>query len=256
MMGSFAVGFGFQLRAMSKEPDTYQSLLAVPLVTIVLAAIVLNADRPDLVGHTVVAPTLITLWNTTLTWSGEIISEDRENGRFESLVATPASMPSLVFGRLCASTVLSLAAFVLAVLVVGLFFEQWVGIHHPLHFGMTLFCVALATAATGTALSAVFVAAPGARIVQNSLGYPLFLLGGVMVPVAFYPAPLEILGRFVFLSWGADLMRDSLSAPGVENFLPRLFLVLLLGACSYAVGRLFITRFLRTAREQGTLSHS
>ena len=111
-----------------------------------------------------------------------------------------------------------------------------------------------ATAGAATALSALFVLAPSARIVQNTLSFPMFLLGGVLVPVSFFPAWLETLSRVVYLSWASDLLRAAVGPEAVEHGAGRAAMVFLLGGVTLAFGLVFIHRFLRRAREVGALS--
>ena len=122
LLTSFALGFVFQSRAMSRSVDTYFTLVGTPFTTAVLMSMVLYSGRSDLAAYAVVAPTLMSLWTAALMFSGEMISDDRENGRLEPLVASPVSLPSLVFGRLCGAMLISLPAFALAVAVAGLGF--------------------------------------------------------------------------------------------------------------------------------------
>lgn len=250
----FGLGFSFQTRRMAGSVDSYFALVGAPFFTAVFLSMVLYSGRADLASYTVVAPTLMTLWTAALMFAGEMISDDRDNGRLEPLVASPVSVPMLVFGRLCGAMLVSVPAFALSVGVAGLLFGFWVTVHHPVVFVLAAVTTALSTAATATALSALFIAAPGARIVQNTLSMPVFLLSGVMVPVALFPGWLEGLSRVLYLSWGADLMRDALEPGPVESVAPRLAAVVLLGALALAFGSATLVRFLRRARAEGTLS--
>lgn len=251
---SYTLGFGFQSRAMARSVDTYFTLVGTPFTTAILMSMVLYSGRSDLAAYAVVAPTLMSLWTAALMFAGEMISEDRENGRLEPLVASPVSLPALVFGRLCGAMLVSLPAFALAILVAGLGFGHWITLHHPAVFVAAMVATALGTAAMATALSALFIAAPGARIVQNTLAMPMFLLAGVMVPVALFPGWLEGVSRVLYLSWAADLFRDSLLPEPVEAAVPRLLAVLALSAIALALGSFTLVRFLRRARAEGTLS--
>jgi ABC-2 type transport system permease protein len=67
---------------------------------------------------------------------------------------------------------------------------------------------------------------------------------------------VQPLSRLMFLSWSADLLRDSLSPEPVAQPLPRLVVVAALGLIGYTAGIFLINRFLRHARRHGTLSHT
>nr|WP_306371317.1 ABC transporter permease [Nocardiopsis sp. CC223A] len=250
----FALGSGFQVRTMARSVDTYYTLATIPMTTAVLLSMMLYSGRTDLASYAVVAPTLMALWTAALVFAGEMIADDRKNGRLELLVASPVSPAALVFGRLCGAMLVSLPAFGLAVATAGLVFGHWVTVHHPVVFVLAALATALATAATATALSALFIAAPGSRIVQNTLSMPVFLLSGVVVPLAFLPLWAAAPGRLLYLSWGADLFRDALTPGPVEHTAARLAAVLLLGALALAFGTHTMNRFLRRARAEGSLS--
>jgi ABC-2 type transport system permease protein len=250
------VGFRFQLVAMRGQADTYFALVSTPFFAVIFVSIMIYSGREDLVPYAVIAPTLMALWTASLTFAGEMISEDRENGRLELMVAAPASVSLLVFGRLCAAMTVSVPAFAMSVVVAGVGFGHWIVIHHLPMFLVAVVLTALATAATATALSALFVITPGARVVQNTLTFPMFLLGGVIIPTSVLPSGLAVASRFIYLSWGGDLLRDSLSPGPIEWPAPRLAMVVLLGGVGLAFGLVFINHFLRRGRALGTLSRS
>ncbi|MGW8994159.1 ABC transporter permease [Streptomyces zhihengii] len=251
----FGAGFAFQTVAMRGQADTWFSLITAPFFTLVFMSIMEYSGRTELNAHAVIAPMLITLWTAALSFSGEMISDDRENGRLEALAAAPMSFSALVFGRLCACMLLALPSFLMSYLVAGAVFGYWLPFARPLLFASALVLTAMATAATATALSAVLVIAPGARIVQNSLSFPVYLLGGVLIPVSQYPDWLEALTRIVYLSWGSDLLRAA-TAPhgGVESTALHTVMLCALGAAAFLSGRVFIARFLRQARALGALT--
>ncbi|MFG2428679.1 ABC transporter permease [Streptomyces sp. NPDC048590] len=248
-------GFEFQIVAMRGQADTYFSLITAPFFAVVFMAIMEYTGRTDLNSHAVVAPMLITLWTAALSFSGEMISDDRANGRLESLVAAPVEFSLLIFGRLSACMLLALPSFLMSYLAAGTVFGYWMSFERPVLFAVALVLTAAATAATATALSAVFVLAPGARIVQNTLSFPVYLLGGVMVPVSYFPDWLEPVARVVYLSWGADLLRAATTpGEGQGSTARHLVMLCLLGTGAFVLGRLFIARFLRRARALGALA--
>jgi ABC-2 type transport system permease protein len=198
----------------------------------------------------------MSLLTMVLFLAGAMISDEREQGTLEVLVATPARLSTIMLGRLTAVTLASLVCVLEAGLVAGLVFGRWVSVHHPAIFTASLIVTGLAMAGTATVLSSAFVLFPSARTIQNTLTYPVYLLAGVLVPISLLPVWVQPLSRLVFLSWSADLLRDSLSAAPVSHPLPRLAAVAALGGAGYTIGILLINRFLRHARQQGTLSHT
>lgn len=255
-MRTFAAAYGFQLSTMRRSLADFQPLITAPFFTVIFLAITEYAGRADLRPYAVLAPTLITLWGMALNVAGELIDSERWSGTLEALIATPASFPSIISGRIAAVTTVSLLAFVESWLVAWALFGVVVTVVHPAVFAATIAVTAFAMAGTASMMSAVFVLARSARIFQNTLSYPFYVLGGVLVPVSLLPGWLEPLSRVVFLSWAADLMRDSLTGGAVPDVALRLAAVLGLGAAGLFAGVLMLRRVLTRVRTLGTLTYA
>ncbi|MYU25369.1 ABC transporter permease [Streptomyces sp. SID8352] len=253
-MRLFLTAVRWQLLLARTSPDTLQVCLTAPLLTVVFLAVSESSGRPDLSAYAVVAPTLMSLWLLSLYTAGELIAEERAQGTLEGMVAAPASFGVVVLGRLCAVTAVGLVAFAESWLTAGVVFGRWLALPHPVATLACLLATGAATAATASILSPLFVLMPSARIVQNTLSYPFYLLSGVLVPVSEFPGWLRPVARTVFLSWSSDLLRDSLAPAPLPSVLPRLAAVLLLGAAGGLLGLVLLRRVLTTVRRLGTLS--
>ncbi|MFF8785663.1 ABC transporter permease [Streptomyces sp. NPDC015125] len=246
--------FRLQVLMTVRTPDTLHVFVTAPLYTCVFLAITEHAERPDLAGFAVLAPVLMSLWSMALMAGGELIGKEREQGTLEAVVATPARYSAVVTARIAAVTVLSTLSLAEAWLVAWAGFGLVVTIAHPLLFLAVLLLSAAAMAGTASCVSALFVLAPSARILQNTLSFPFFLLSGVLVPISYLPDWLQPASKVVFLSWSADLLRAAISPGSARDTTGGLLAVLLLGLAGYAVGTLLIDRILRRARVTGTLA--
>ncbi|GLZ31121.1 hypothetical protein Lesp02_33090 [Lentzea sp. NBRC 105346] len=104
--------------------------------------------------------------------------------------------------------------------------------------------------------AAAMMLSRNSAVYGNFLSFPIYILSGVMVPVSYLPDFLEPLSRLVFLSWSADLMRDSLAAASVPNAGWRLLVIIGLGATGLVGGRVLLSAVLRRAREQGAWTYA
>ena len=252
-MRAFAAAFRLQVRIVFSDPDYVMPLLTVPMFAITFLAIVRHAGRSDLTPYALMAPVLIALWALALLDAGEIVARDRHEGLLEPTVAAPAPLASILLGRIFAVTSIALVGFGEVWVVARLAFGVTVPIHHPAAFGLTLAATAVAVSGTATVMAALFVLTRSPRTFQNSLSFPFYVLGGVLVPVSFLPAWLRPLSSAVFLSWSADLLRASLSPRPVHDLALRLSMVLLLGAAGFAVGAVLVRNILRRVRADGSL---
>lgn len=255
-MSAFTAAARLQLATFRRSAGDLMALVTAPLFTLIFLAIAAHAGRTDLAGYAVLAPGVIALLVMALLVSGEVIDRERWGGILELTLAAPAPLALVLLGRVVTVTAVSLLGIVESWLVAYLVFGLLVPVPHPVVFGVTLAATAVATAGTSVVFAAVFIWTRSARTFQNSLSYPLFLLGGAMVPVALLPGPLQPLSRAVFLSWATDLLRDSLEPAPVTSFWPRLAMVLGLGAAGYALGLALLARVVHRARATGKVGYA
>ena len=253
-MRVFAAAFRLQLQIVRSDPSFLMPLATVPIFTVIFLAIVEHAGRDDLTGYALMAPVLIALWGLSLFVSGEIVEDDRWQGVLEAVIAAPASVGATVVARVLAVTTLALFAFVEVWLVARVLFDTPIVVHHPVLFTLTAVATAVAMAGTAVIMAALFVLARSARTFQNSLSWPFYVLGGIFVPVSLLPGWVQPITKIVFLSWSADLLRESLEPSAVSGVAPRLAVVLALGAAGFALGQLLLYRILRRVRADGTLA--
>jgi ABC-2 type transport system permease protein len=253
-MRTVAAGFRFQLGLMPRNPSNWMILAAMPLQAVVFLSIITYAGREDLVGHAIIAPGVMAIWTMALFISGEIITQDREYGTLEPLIITPARLPLILLGRIGAVTLLSMLAIAESWAVAYFGFGLRPSLPHPEVFVAAVVATALAMAGTATMLSAILVHSRAARVYSNSLSYPLFLLGGVAVPVTLLPAWTQPVTHGVFLSWSTELLRASMTPMPVTSVPLRLMMILLLGGVSLAVGLMLFHVILRRLRSTGSVS--
>jgi ABC-2 type transport system permease protein len=242
-----------QLLLSLRTPDTVRVLVIAPLYTTSFLAITEHAGRSDLAGYAVLAPTLMSLWSTAVSGASDLIAGERERGTLEVLLSTPVDYTGLILVRLTATTALGALALVETWLVAALGFGVVVPIAHPLWAALVVICTMFAMVGTATCLSALFLLSPSTRILENSLSFPFFLLGGVLVPVDLLPVWLRPSSRLIFLSWSADGLRSCLAPGATQGLVLDVTVVLGLGALAVAVGVLLVRRILHVTRAAGTL---
>lgn len=245
-----------QARIMFSDRAYLNEAIANPFFAIIFLSLVRRTGRDDLTAYALVAPVMITLWAMSLDISGDIINSDRTQRVIEEVVAAPASFASIVLGRILAVTAVATIAIVETGVVATLLFSVNIEIHHGAVLAVGILATCVAMAGTALIMAAVFVMTRTARTFQGTLNYPIYLLGGFMVPVGFLPEWLQPVSRLMFTSWSADLLRDALRPEPVEDVAMRLMIIIVLGAAGLMVGRFALRRVLRRVRVLGTLSHA
>lgn len=255
-LNGLRAGLAREIRELRRSPDRLMALVTAPMLTLVFLAIMLHAGRDDLAPFAVLAPALLVLWQMALQTSGDTVESERENGSLEALVVAPTPFPAVITGRIAAVTAVSLLGFVESWLVAALVFGIRVQIYHPWVFVAAVVATGYATAGSALALAALFVRTRSARAFQNSLTYPFYVLGGIMVPVSYLPDWLEPFTRLVFLSWSSDLMRHSLEVGPVPEVALHLVMIVVLGTIGGVVGNVLVRRALAEVRQTGTIGHA
>ncbi|WP_335988036.1 ABC transporter permease [Glycomyces sp. MUSA5-2] len=243
----------FQLGEFRRDLGTLLMLVTAPFFAVILLSVTEHGGRADLAPYAILAPAVMASIGMAVMEAGETIFRDRTAGVLEAVLTTPAPLATVLLGRIAAITAVSLAGIAECWLVGAVGFGVVVHVAHPLVFALTLAATAAGIAATGVLMAAVFVVGRNVRSFQNSLTFPLYLLGGAMVPVALLPSGVEALSRVFFLSWATDLLRDSLAPEPVAAFWPRLAAVLGLAAATFAAGSWLSHRLVRRVRRNGTV---
>ncbi|GAB3686942.1 hypothetical protein GCM10027589_55600 [Actinocorallia lasiicapitis] len=246
--------FLLELDLARRSPGHLLILVVAAMQSTTLLALALANDRPGTVVNAVLAPGLTGLWIAALNLAGEVIAGERWGGRLELLVATPAPLALIVFGRVLAVVLFGGLTFGEAWLIAAVGFGQVVPVADPVTFLLAVLLTAFAMAGTATLLASAFVLSRALDVLQNSLSYPFYILGGVFVPIVLLPGWIQPLSRLVFLSWSADLLRGALRGDpaGPGPFAA----IVLLGAGALAGGLVLTRSCVDRLRRDGSVGHA
>lgn len=229
-------------------------VLLLPLAVAVVVQLVIGVgQRPDLGAFAVVGPWLVGVWQLANFVAGETLNKERYAATLEHLVAAPASTITVLTAKVGTVSAVSILGLLEAVAVAAAFGRP-VTVHHPLVLLWGGLLTLAAATATSLVLVALYIASRSARTYQNSVSYPILVLGGAIVPVSLLPEWVQPLSRLVFLSWANDLVRASLSPGAVEVLLPASVALVVLTAAGGGLGGWMVHRALRSARVDGTLA--
>ncbi|MFC1404113.1 MULTISPECIES: ABC transporter permease [Streptacidiphilus] len=252
-MSLLAAAGRFQGQLVLTHRDYLIDLVRTPLLAAVFLLLVRHSGQPQLIAYGLVAPVLMAVWSMAMLISGEVVDSDRQLGTLELVIAAPVDFARLVVSRVWVTTTISLLTVVEVFAVSVLGFGITPEVDHPVVLVLGLLATAAATAGAAGLMAALFVATRTARTFQNTLSYPFLLLGGVFVPLDRLPAWTHPLGRLIYLSWSADLLRAALAPAPVAGAAWRICVILGLGLLAALVGRLVLGRVVRMVRETGTV---
>jgi len=150
---------------------------------------------------------MVILFSCLLSALGSV--HDRQFGPMRMLLIAPVPRGLVVLGKTLSSTLLGTAfAVVFSVLVV--FFDIEVGFHDYLGFlGACLLC-ALALSALGMLAASRIRKLEDFAVAMNFVIFPLFFFSGALYPAGELPGWMQPLVRLNPLTYGVDLMRQTL----------------------------------------------
>ena len=236
-----------------RNVEDLQPVLTLPLSSVLSLAILQGSGREDLAGYALVAAVLMSVGQMAFFVGSEILANEREGGTLELIVASPTPYYALLLTRIAVLSLVGLTGFAVSWLIARLVFGITIAIHHPWVVIATLIAAVIAGSATARITSTIFCFGKTTRTYQNALFGPLYLLGGVLVPVAFLPPFLQPVSRLIYLFWSADLLRDTMQPAPVANLLPRLGAIGALAVAGGVIGHVLVGRLLTHLRREGTL---
>ncbi|HUZ54893.1 MAG TPA: ABC transporter permease [Streptosporangiaceae bacterium] len=250
-MNDAIAGAVLQLRLFRRALGNLLLFVVIPFFSAIFLSAASNRGSSYLTARPVLAPAIIGLWMVSVVVAETVVTTERVYGTLPLMVAAPAAFGRVVAGRVLTVTLLGLLTVVEAVGVARIGFGAPIHFYHPAVFVLALLATALATAGTATALTAAFLAFRPAGRYVNTLGYPFYILAGVIVPVSFLPSWLRPVGDIIYLRWSAELLYASMSRASVSDPLGGLALILLLGGASYAIGAWLIRAVIDRLRATG-----
>ena len=242
-----------QFSMTRRSVEELRAIVVMPIHALIFMAVFNYVGRQDLAAYSLVAPMLMSVGQMGFFMASELLARERYGQTLELVVAAPSPLWLIILSRITVMTVLSLLGIVVSWLIIRLVFGVTVTVQHPLIFGVTLMATTLAAAGTTLITAALFSIARNARTYQNSILYPMFLLGGILVPITAYPEWVQPVSRVVYLYWSANLLRDSMQEAAPAGVLGSLGAITALGVGGAVIGIFLIRRMLDKLRREGTL---
>jgi ABC-2 type transport system permease protein len=249
-----AFGWYFQFKAISRSPFEGFGQVIWPLFFATVAFLMFRAGSdPKTLLYASLGAAVMGMWSATSTTAGGAMQRERWHGTLEALVASPPHFSLILLPITLAMATIGIYCLI-ATLVFGRFlFGIELTVEHPFAFGLSVVGTVLSFGALGFLFAVSFVRFRAAWALGNLFEYPVWLIGGFLVPLVLLPDWVRPISWSLAPTWGMNAIRES--SLGGTPWLD-LALCLGLGAVYIALGILALERVLGAARRHAALSLS
>ena len=247
-----ALGWALHMKMMSQS--AFDGLLGV-LWPLFFATVAFFMFRAGAGGETLVyasfGAAVMGIWSATSTSAGSAMQRERWHGTLELLVAAPTPFALILLPVTIAMSTIGLYSMTATLLWGRVAFGVDIPLEHPFAFAVAIVATVTSVGALGFLLAVSFVRYRTAWALGNMLEYPVWLVGGFLVPLSLLPDWVRPISWALAPTWGVDAVREA--ALG-GNPLPEIALCFVLGAAYVTAGALVLETVLRAARRDGSIS--
>jgi ABC-type multidrug transport system, permease component len=192
------------------------------------------------------------VWSTTLFGCGGAIAWQRWEGTLELLVNAPSRYDHILVGQTFGAVVLGFYGIVATLAWGVLLFGMPLEATFPLILPLSLAAAIVSLGALGMLIATTFVLYRHANALGNLLEYPIWLIAGLLVPVATLPFWVRPISWLLAPTWGMEAIRGA--ATGTEPPVLAIVMCFVLAVVYYLAARVTLVFVLAKARRDATLS--
>lgn len=162
---------------------------------------VANDRSPEAVTTVAAGVTLTALWSATIWGAASVLRRDRQQGTLSRALNGVVDVRVVVAGRGLGSTLVSLIVVIAAVAGVALFSGRRLAEIAPDALALAFILALLSGSALGLLVGSLFVASRFGAQLSAALTYPVYILGGMLIPPDELPLPFRWASLVVSFRW-------------------------------------------------------
>ena len=247
-----AFGWYFQFKAISRSPfeGLFQIIWPLFFATVAFLMFRVGTD-PKTLLYASLGAAVMGMWSATSTTGAGAMQRERWHGTLEALVASPPHFSLILLPITLAMSTIGIYCLVATLLFGRFVFGIDLTVEHWVAFSVSIVGTVLSFGALGFLFAVSFVRFRAAWALGNLFEYPVWLIGGFLVPLVLLPEWVRPFSWILSPTWGMNAIRES--ALGGTPW-PDLALCLALGVAYVTFGVLVLERVLGAARRRATLS--
>lgn len=245
----FLTALRTEQRAMRGNPLLLVNSGILPAVLLVIA-VETGHPAPGLAAERVVAVMLTALWGSTVWMSGGVLRRERTYGTLARCVSGVWSPYLLLLGKSLGATVYSVGAILVSTTLTAAALRLPLSVSHPVWIAVALLVLVCSGTALGALVSCLFLVTRNGLVWSSALMYPVFVVGGLLIPTGDLPYWLRWVPDLISLHWIKDFLVGAATG-GVA--LSSLGVATMLTFAYFLVAGLAYRRAVDVARREGSL---
>ena len=247
------LGLVIHVKHLSRNAFDVMATTIWPLVYATLAYFMYRAGAgPDILLLASLGATVMGIWSITTVGAADAIQRQRWAGVLELLVAAPTPFWAVLLPITIATSTIGIYALFSTLLWGRLLFGIPLEFEHPLLFVLSIPPTIVSIGLLGFVMASVVVRFRAGWAVGNMFEYPVWIVTGLLIPVALLPYWAEPISWLLAPTWGMKALSDSAVTGGSPFF--DIGMCLLLSVLYALIGAVLLEHFLQSARRRATLS--
>src|SRR5215210_1429149 len=247
------LGLVLQFKHLTRNPFDLMTTAIWPLVYASLAYFMFRAgNEPASLLLASLGATMMGIWSVTTVGAADAIQRQRWAGVLELLVAAPTPFWAVLIPITIATSAIGVYSLVSTLLWGRFLFGIPIHLEQPLIFALAIIPTIVSIGLLGFLMASVVVRFRAGWAVGNMFEYPVWIVTGLLIPVALLPGWAEPVSWVLAPTWGMRALSDAAFVGGSPVF--DIVMCVVLGVAYIVIGAVLLDRFLESARRRATLS--
>ena len=245
-------GLGLHFKMLSRSPFDMFVVVASPLIFATLAYFLFRNGNGQPLLVAALASGVMGIWSSTTAQGAGALQTQRRLGILELLVASPTPFWAVVLPISVAISAIGVYSLAIGLVYVRVLFGVAISIRSWLAFAVAVPAAIGSIGCLGFLFASALVRYRSAFMLGNLFEWPVWMISGLLIPVAVLPGWLQPASWLFAPTWGMRALRHS--ALGIGSPWLDIAVCALLSAAYLVLGTLCLRYFLRSARARATLA--
>ena len=247
-------GLGIHFKMLSRSPFDMWVVVASPLTFATLAYFLFNGHSGSNLLVASLASGVMGIWSSTTASGAGALQTQRRYGVLELLVASPTPFWAVLLPIVLAISSIGIYSLATGLVYMRVVFGVSVSIHSWVPFLMAVPATIGSIGALGFLFASALVRYRSAFMLGNVFEWPVWMICGLLIPVAVLPSWLQPVSWLFAPTWGMSALRGATLGTGTPW--ADIGMCAGLAAAYLGAGWIFLRFFLNAARADATLALS